>query len=53
MLRCPAIDEIDLSALTWLEANTTRLAEMDMTLHLSEVKGSVWTAYNAAISSMT
>ncbi len=41
ILQCTAINEIDLSALESLEAINTRLSEMDVTLHLSEVKGPV------------
>ncbi|WP_397544311.1 sulfate permease [Roseovarius salis] len=41
ILQCTAINEIDLSALESLEEINRRLAEMDVTLHLSEVKGPV------------
>jgi SulP family sulfate permease len=41
VLMCSAINEIDLSALESLEAINTRLKEMGVTLHLSEVKGPV------------
>lgn len=41
ILQCSAINEIDLSALESLEAINARLAEMDVKLHLSEVKGPV------------
>lgn len=41
ILQCSAINEIDLSALESLEAINTRLAEMDVKLHMSEVKGPV------------
>ncbi|WP_296426350.1 sulfate permease [Yoonia sp.] len=41
ILQCTAINEIDLSALESLEAINNRLAEMDVKLHLSEVKGPV------------
>jgi SulP family sulfate permease len=41
ILQCSAINEIDLSALESLEAINERLREMDVTLHLSEVKGPV------------
>jgi SulP family sulfate permease len=41
ILQCTAINEIDFSALESLEAINTRLAEMDVRLHLSEVKGPV------------
>ena len=41
VLQCSAINEIDLSALESLEAINERLEEMEVTLHLSEVKGPV------------
>ncbi len=41
ILQCSAINEIDLSALETLEAINDRLRDMDVTLHLSEVKGPV------------
>jgi len=41
ILQCTAVNEIDLSALESLEELNTRLHEMDVTLHLSEVKGPV------------
>ncbi len=41
ILQCSAINEIDLSALESLETINTRLQEMGVTLHLSEVKGPV------------
>lgn len=41
ILQCSAINEIDLSALESLEAINERLREMDVKLHLSEVKGPV------------
>jgi len=41
ILQCSAINEIDLSALESLEAINERLREMDVALHLSEVKGPV------------
>ncbi len=41
ILMCSAVNEIDLSAVESLEAINTRLAEMGVTLHLSEVKGPV------------
>ncbi len=41
ILQCSAINEIDLSALESLEGINERLREMDVTLHLSEVKGPV------------
>jgi SulP family sulfate permease len=41
VLQCTAINEIDLSALESLEEINRRLAEMDVKLHLSEVKGPV------------
>nr|MDA3859482.1 STAS domain-containing protein [Roseovarius sp.] len=41
VLQCSAINEIDLSALESLEAINERLKEMNVHLHLSEVKGPV------------
>ena len=41
ILQCSAINEIDLSALESLEMINTRLDEMGVKLHLSEVKGPV------------
>ena len=41
ILQCCAINEIDLSALESLEMINSRLEEMDVKLHLSEVKGPV------------
>ena len=41
ILQCSAINEIDFSALESLEAINGRLGEMDVKLHLSEVKGPV------------
>ena len=41
ILQCSAINEVDLSALESLEAINERLREMDVQLHLSEVKGPV------------
>lgn len=41
ILQCSAINEIDLSALESLEAINSRLREMNVHLHLSEVKGPV------------
>ncbi|PCH97051.1 MAG: sodium-independent anion transporter, partial [Rhodobacteraceae bacterium] len=41
ILQCSAVNEIDLSALESLEAINNRLTEMDVKLHLSEVKGPV------------
>lgn len=41
VLMCSAVNEIDLSALESLEAINTRLLELDIRLHLSEVKGPV------------
>ena len=41
ILQCSAINEIDFSALESLEAINERLREMDVQLHLSEVKGPV------------
>lgn len=41
ILQCSAVNEIDLSALESLEAINNRLREMNVKLHLSEVKGPV------------
>ncbi|MDO5646460.1 SulP family inorganic anion transporter [Paracoccus sp. (in: a-proteobacteria)] len=41
VLMCPAINSIDLSALETLTAMNDQLASMNVTLHLSEVKGPV------------
>ncbi|WP_372802276.1 SulP family inorganic anion transporter [Paracoccus seriniphilus] len=41
ILQCTAVNEIDMSALESLEAINTRLGEMGLSLHLSEVKGPV------------
>jgi len=41
VLMCSAVNEIDLSALESLEAINTRLSELDIRLHLTEVKGPV------------
>ncbi|MWB76686.1 sulfate permease [Pseudooceanicola sp. 216_PA32_1] len=41
VLMCSAVNEIDMSALESLEAVNTRLHEMEIRLHLSEVKGPV------------
>ena len=41
VLMCSAVNEIDMSALENLEAINTRLAELGIRLHLSEVKGPV------------
>lgn len=41
VLMCSAVNEIDMSALESLEEINRRLAEMDICLHLSEVKGPV------------
>lgn len=41
ILQCSAINEVDLSALESLEMINTRLDEMGVKLHLSEVKGPV------------
>lgn len=41
VLMCSAVNEIDLSALESLEAINTRLKDMGIALHLSEVKGPV------------
>ena len=44
VLMCPAVNMIDLSALDALEEINTRLSELNITLHLSEVKGPVMDA---------
>ena len=44
ILMCPAVNEIDLSALEALEEINRRLLELDIKLHLSEVKGPVMDA---------
>jgi sulfate permease, SulP family len=44
ILQCTAVNEIDMSALEALEAIDHRLRELDMQLHLSEVKGPVMDA---------
>jgi SulP family sulfate permease len=41
VLMCPAVNEIDASALESLEAINHRLREAGITFHLSEVKGPV------------
>ena len=41
VLMCSAVNEIDMSALESLEAINHRLADLGLTLHLSEVKGPV------------
>jgi len=41
VLMMTAVNEVDLSALESLEAINTRLKDMDVRLHLSEVKGPV------------
>ncbi len=41
VLKCSAVNEIDLSALETLEAINERLGAADMALHLSEIKGPV------------
>ncbi|MGN7869484.1 SulP family inorganic anion transporter [Paracoccus sp. 22332] len=41
VLMCPAVNDIDFSALESLEAVNRRLAELGIGLHLSEVKGPV------------
>ena len=41
VIMCSAVNEIDMSALESLEAINTRLRDMGITLHLSEVKGPV------------
>ena len=44
VLMCPAVNRIDLSALEALERINERLAEQEITLHMSEVKGPVMDA---------
>lgn len=44
ILQCPAVNEIDMSALEALEAIDHRLQEQGLTLNLSEVKGPVMDA---------
>jgi SulP family sulfate permease len=44
ILQCPAVNEIDLSALEALEAINHRLRELGLTLNFSEVKGPVMDA---------
>lgn len=41
VLNCPAVNEIDMSALETLEELNKRLSEMGIKLHMSEVKGPV------------
>ncbi|WP_340251771.1 SulP family inorganic anion transporter [Roseobacter sp. HKCC-CH-9208] len=41
VLMCSAVNEIDMSALETLEALNTRLSDMGVRLHMSEVKGPV------------
>lgn len=41
ILMCPAVNEIDMSALESLEAINARLRDQDVLFHLSEVKGPV------------
>lgn len=41
VLMCPAVNEIDVSALSSLKAINHQLADVGVTLHLSEVKGPV------------
>ena len=41
VLMCSAVNEIDMSALESLEAINRRLHDLDIALHLSEVKGPV------------
>ena len=41
VLMCSAVNEIDMSALESLEAINTRLKDMSIKLHLTEVKGPV------------
>jgi SulP family sulfate permease len=44
VLMCPAVNEIDLSALEALESINLQLSDLGVTLHLSEVKGPVMDA---------
>jgi SulP family sulfate permease len=44
VLMCPAVNEIDLSALETLESINLQLKDLNITLHLSEVKGPVMDA---------
>ena len=44
VLMCPAVNDIDISALESLEAINQRLTDSGVTLHLSEVKGPVMDA---------
>jgi SulP family sulfate permease len=44
ILMCSAVNEIDLSALESLEAINSRLGDLGIKLHLSEVKGPVMDA---------
>jgi len=44
VLMCPAVNEIDLSALEALESINLQLSDLGITLHLSEVKGPVMDA---------
>ena len=41
ILMCPAVNEVDMSALESLEAINTRLRDLNVSFHLSEVKGPV------------
>ncbi|MFW2588605.1 SulP family inorganic anion transporter [Sagittula sp. SSi028] len=41
VLNCPAVNDIDMSALETLEELNRRLADMGITLHLSQIKGPV------------
>jgi SulP family sulfate permease len=41
ILMCSAVNEIDMSALESLEAINSRLQDLGISLHLSEVKGPV------------
>lgn len=41
ILMCPAVNEVDLSALEALEKINSTLADLDIQLHLSEVKGPI------------
>jgi len=46
ILMCPAVNEVDMSALESLEAINTRLSDLDVKFHLSEVKGPVMDRLN-------
>lgn len=48
ILMCPAVNEIDMSALESLEAINERLRALDVKFHLSEVKGPVMDRLNTS-----